>query len=316
MLDPIATLKSSETQIEAEKHKRKKLRQIHFQSRKSQRSRRKRFSKDIYKHFIKHKLSTLTLKRGYFTERIKKLKVQIQRYLDKWNELSLVSQRNLYRNVIFMHKILNQHSLCKQEVKLAGTLPFMQFQGRSSYCGLCALNNAFGEEKVSVLYMDHVADDLWLRQFEELGQSLIDSIQPLRDINGSYSLHVLEEVASVHGYSLESLHPVVRKMIQDRETTHSTQTLMNDIKHSYSLPLSILFVDMIKEHYTTVRVDPLAIWLFDSLEKKPRMLTVSEFLDYLQAYTNSVYALISKPESGTEATSEVSSIHNYRICLT
>ena len=72
----------------------------------------------------------------------------------------------------------------------------MQYQGCSAYCGLCALNNAYREERFTVEMLDNIADDLWLRQIEQLGMSLTSELQSLRDICGHYSIEVLRESVS------------------------------------------------------------------------------------------------------------------------
>ena len=44
--------------------------------------------------------------------------------------------------------------------------------------------------------LDNIADNLWLRQIEQLGMSLTSEVQCLRDISGHYSIEVLMESVS------------------------------------------------------------------------------------------------------------------------
>ena len=261
---------------------------------KLRRTTRQKHRKHPYKHSIEMKVDSILLKRGLLKKRIKPLQLQIRTHLEKWQELSATSQKHLYTNVMYIDKVLNRHSLCRQEVRLVGSLPFMQIQGRSNYCGLCAINNAFGEEKMTIERMNYIADDLWLRQFEQLHQSLTDSIQHHRDINGFYSFHVLEEVAHSYGYFFDILHPSIKAIIQCTQAPPTPQSLVNALKHTYTLPLPIVLVDTVKQHYITIKVDPYAIWLFDSLKKKPQILSPTELMAQLQMYCNSAYAMVSR----------------------
>ena len=84
-------------------------------------------------------------------------------------------------------------------------MPFMQIQGYSNYCGVCALNNLMGKEVVSVERMNNIADDLWLRQVEQLQLSLTEILQCHRDITGFYLLHTIEEAVECYGHCLHLL---------------------------------------------------------------------------------------------------------------
>ena len=109
---------------------------------------------------------------AFFTERLKVLKKQILHWLENWLTLTAEQQENLHQNVIYTTTIICRQSGASQ-VRPAGTLPFMQLQGQSNYCGLCAFNNLVGQEVITVQRMNNVADYLWLRQSEQLNLSLI-----------------------------------------------------------------------------------------------------------------------------------------------
>ena len=110
--------------------------------------------------------------RGKFVARTETLKHAIQRSFAVWHTHTHAD--------LFM---------LLQTVKQAGTLPFMQLQGLSNHCGVCAINNVAGQEVTNV---PEAADELWLKQFEKTGCLVTDDIQRHRDSNGFHSLKTLE----------------------------------------------------------------------------------------------------------------------------
>ena len=62
------------------------------------------------------------------------LKKKILYFLHVWCDLTPDERINLHKNVRYAVSIINQARESKK-AKIAGTLPFMQFQGASNYCG-------------------------------------------------------------------------------------------------------------------------------------------------------------------------------------
>ena len=86
-------------------------------------------------------------------------------------------------------------------------------------CGLCAINNAYSNEKLTVDQLDNIADDLWLRQIEQFSLDLTDELQIQRDVNGFYSFEVLREVVGCFGDQLLNLNELVHEPLTLAETS-------------------------------------------------------------------------------------------------
>lgn len=73
----------------------------------------------------------------------------------------------------------------------------MQIQGYSSFCGLCALNNAIGGSQplFSTIDLDLAVDIMWLRQVTEIGCGLSLLPEPMRCLDGDYSIMAMEKAA-------------------------------------------------------------------------------------------------------------------------
>ena len=197
--------------------------------------------------------------------------------LHEWCNLTPAERTNLYGNVRYAVTIIDRGTPSHQ-IKNAGTLPFMQLQGASNYCGLCAVNNLLGKEIVSVQRMNNIADDLWLRQIEQCGQFLTENLQCHRDINGFYSFQTMEEILECFGYSLYllSANEVLRALLSCKQS--SVKSVLQELAKQYGIPMKLLFVDTDSEHYTAVNVDSNAIWLFDSKQRTPTTLTAEAFV--------------------------------------
>ena len=96
------------------------------------------------------------------------LKEQVLYGLKIWTTLTRDQQMNFHKNTRYIIQVINQCIHRDRGIKAAGTLPFMQLQGETTYCGVCAFNNLVGKESISV---NDIADDMWLQQFENMGNS-------------------------------------------------------------------------------------------------------------------------------------------------
>ena len=45
---------------------------------------------------------------------------------------------------------------------------FLQVQGDTALCGLCALNNGDQEEKIDINMLNSIADQLWISHYTDL----------------------------------------------------------------------------------------------------------------------------------------------------
>ena len=117
----------------------------------------KKQARDQKKDAVENCLSSFLVRRGMFTDRMKKLSKLILQWLSEWANLTADQQENLCINVRYATTINRLASAA--QVKCAGTLPFMQMQGCSNYCGVCAFNNLMGEEIMTVQSFNNIADD-------------------------------------------------------------------------------------------------------------------------------------------------------------
>ena len=102
-------------------------------------------------------------------------------------------------------------STIQSQVHISHHKPWMQSQGQSNYCRLCAINNVYSDEKLTVEQLDNIADEFWLCQIEQFSLDLTDELQIQRDVNGFYSFEVLREVLECFGDQLLNLNELVQK---------------------------------------------------------------------------------------------------------
>ena len=88
-----------------------------------------------------------------YIARTETLKHAIQRSFAVWHTHTHAEKCNLYLNARYLIQTINVHASADR-VKQAGTLPFMQLQGLSNHCGVCAINNVAGQEVTSVPEMN------------------------------------------------------------------------------------------------------------------------------------------------------------------
>ena len=248
-----------------------------------------------HKRYIKRNLSSLLVSRGIFSERLQDLMKRFLQTLQEWYTLTPDEKSHFYRNVIYAVTIINREA-SSNEVKVAGTVPFMQIQGASNYCGLCGLNNILQKEVISVKHMNNIADDLWLRQVEEcaLGLSLKGNLQYHRDINGFYSFQTIEETLQCFGYSLEllSANKSLREMLSSqRPSITSSKRVLQELMTCYGASMKFLLCHRDTAHYTVVHVDNNVIWHLDSQKRSPTSLTKEAFVKKLRDHCGTTYCL-------------------------
>ena len=132
----------------------------------------KRLKRNLtFRKYVVRNLSMVQLiKCGMLTSRVEKIVNQIGKCVSQWNTLDDDNKENLYLNTRY---IIDTISIHKQTdaIKQVSSMPFMQNEGASHYCSVCALNNLVGKEITTAHEMNDVADNLWLNHFDHLGQS-------------------------------------------------------------------------------------------------------------------------------------------------
>jgi len=154
-----------------------------------------------------------------------------------FDTLTDVEQHNIMKNVIEISKLLSCTVSAERqnEVKtvVGGNEIVFQSQGTSNYCGLCCLNNIFGQNSsgtynFTIQHMDDVADRLLLQLISDRNVGLACEISPFRDIEGYYSYEVLQKCINLHGYELFHVNPDQCQKMTVNEFANHVRLLLLD----------------------------------------------------------------------------------------
>ena len=253
-----------------------------------------------YRKYIEQRISSMTNSCGPFTKRVEKLRNNVRESLRKWQSLPEQQKHHVYKNTKYIVNVINKQSSSDSSVKEVGTLPFMQVQGHSNHCGVCALNNLVGRKFFTVQAVNKAADDVWLRQFEHIGLNITDDIQDHRDVNGFHSLDSITEVAQLHGYHLQPLKPCIQSLCAEKSHENPIH-ILKELFKSYKQPLRLLLLDNKSQHYIAVQVYEHTIWQFDSLyQKRPSNLTADALLDMLNGNKYTTFSLMARADDYEE----------------
>ena len=262
------------------------------------------------KQDIKELLRCLTDYKGLLKDRLTQLKQHILDQLEMWTQLSPDERKNFHNNMKYISKVLGCHASTKlkAQVRSAGTIPWMERQGRSNYCALCAINNVYGSKRFSIEQLDYIADDLWLRQFEQCGMTITEELQAQRDTAGFYALQVMQEAFECFGDVLVGLQAKVAQL--ELEAT-SVASFVDRLLEGYSVPANLIIYWTSRDHFTNIRVENAALWHFDSSKKMPVNLSRLKFYEIITNNPDYIFILVpssrrqSSPTGslGTEQTS-------------
>ena len=131
--------------------------------------------------------------------------------------------------------------------------------------------------------MDDIADEMWLRQFSDVGLKITDRVQTLRSTVGDYAFHVLDKVVEINGDSLVCLTPKIRSLLDGRHSTSSTDQLLDILNCEQQFRNSFLVVEK-HYHYICILIEsqPHTIWLVDSKQNKAKVISVHQLSQYLK----------------------------------
>ena len=247
-------------------------------------------------------LPILSAKGSLFKERISSLQLQITPYLTSWKQLTIQSKQNLYCNVRYMAQVVGVHadSIIQSQVHISHHKPWKQSQGQSNYCGLCAINNAYSNEKLTVDQLDNIADDLWLRQIEQFSLDLADELQIQRDVNGFYSFEVLREVVECFGDQLLNLNELVQEPLVPSDFS-SPGKFVSAALGKTSFPCTLIVYWQEHLHYTSIRIESTSnMWHLDSKQRKPRKLTMRMVQDIMIDKSCYTFVLVRPSADSTE----------------
>ena len=200
--------------------------------------------------------------------------------LERWRELSCQEKNNISANiryvasVIGVHDIDNAHEL---HCITSPNIPYIQLQGDSNLCGLCALNNLYQSERFTIYSLNQIADGLWLSHCTDLDMNPTESIQAMRSQLGDYSIDVLDAAVNSCGHRLVNITSSVRSFIEvhaEGEYLLSTPRLLQQhILQQVPLPAAVLLKQQ-TYHYICILFNVEKIWLLDSRGSQPLNLPV------------------------------------------
>ena len=200
--------------------------------------------------------------------------------MELWDQLPKEDKASLSKNIQYAVSILGKHASTSSllNIRVVSRNPFMQVQGSSAWCGLCALNNAAGSELFTPMYLDEVSDNVWLSLFEDIGSTLFDYYEPLRSIDGDYNIEVLMQAAALMGYTLTYMNNAVYDFLQTCDTCDK-QNWPEFSQLSGSNKVMIL--RHTTSHYSTIILRGGRIWHLDSKKSKPSELSNSQLISLL-----------------------------------
>ena len=183
-------------------------------------------SKSEVTHMLNNDIS---INKGKFAGRVLALSATISSSLEIWDDLYDVEKCALYENVAYVTNIIGvtPSATVLNQLAVTSERPFMQFQGCSSYCGVSAVNNALQRCATTVELFDHIADNQWLLQIEEVGLTICDDLQKMRDSDGNYSVGVLKQATKDLGYEMVHLDNQVIAMLSQ---PLDANTILNQLK--------------------------------------------------------------------------------------
>ena len=205
--------------------------------------------------------------------------------LQLWPQLSSSEKTNLSTNIRYAACVIG-HQVPKNvqnHLHILNSPIWMQSQGQSNLCGLCALNNLYGKTVSCTYQLDDIADEMWLRQFSDIGLKITDRVQPLRSTVGDYAFHVLDKVVEINGDSLVCLTPKIRSLLDGRHSTSSTDQLLDILNCEQQFRNSFLVVEK-HYHYICIHIEsqPHTIGLVDSKQNKAKVISVHQLSQYLK----------------------------------
>ena len=219
-------------------------------------------------------------------------------------------------NLRYFLKIIDKHANkdVQSQVRLSsnnGSQECMQVQGYSSFCGLCAMNNAIGCSRkgptmFNLFDLDLAADIIWLKQVCEVGCGFSVPLEPMRGLDGDYSILAMEEAAIRKNCTFQRLDLPLRALV-DGAAINSLDP--SSLQEFYSLLLGLfqaderpsLIVRTKEYHFVTLLLKADAIVLLDSRRTSALPLSLKDGLGYIQreAYQNPDFAAVNLQGPGT-----------------
>ena len=234
-----------------------------------------------------------------------------------WKSLTSSQRNSINSNVMYIARVICTNCSSMPTVLCAvGSEVFMQNQGNTALCGLCALNNAYQAEVFDVVSLNRAADELWIKQSTDLHLPITESYTPMRDARGWYSIEVLIHAVQCHGDRMFCLSNVLIQCLKD--CRHDE--LLNCLNPSKIFPCKFLIRVPKKAHFTILLCRSSEdIILLDSLKCRPISLNSTKLPDIFgEMHHDQMFALYGFKLNQVETKSTVSfknealSTHNFQ----
>ena len=197
---------------------------------------------------------------------------------EQWEMLTDTQKNDINGNILYVSDVVCSRNQATVIDQISDEGVFMQVQGRTALCGLCALNNAYQIDLFDVQSLNNIADTLWTRHYSELHMPISELYTPLRDAEGWYSIEVLLQAVQYHGDYMICLNNTLIQFFANREGY-----IMDALNASQSYPTSLLIRIPEKAHYTTIFCNwDNKFYLLDSMQSMPTEIDEAMLIQYLE----------------------------------
>ncbi|XP_076075834.1 uncharacterized protein LOC143046560 [Mytilus galloprovincialis] len=209
---------------------------------------------------------------------------KIRELTNIWDNLSDEERRAMSLNMDYVTNVLFK---CPSERRLSEVASvfvgghFIQWQGNTNYCGLCAVNNIIGSTAdgifpVLIADMDHIADELWLNMAGDPLVPLTFLIPALRDREGFYSGEVIIKTIERRSYSTTRLQHDVLSATEDNEILENLMSF-NEIK-------GLIIRKFNEAHWISIPIIDSNFTLIDPKVKTMRTLSSSDVCQLVRSH--------------------------------
>ena len=267
-----------------------------------------------YRKYVQRNICTVSKKCDALNSGFKRLGNEIGKGFEQWNTLTDNQKQNLYLNTKYIVDTITIHKHT-DAIKQARSSLFMQVQGISHYCSVCAFNNLLGKEVTTAREMNEVADSLWLRNFMDIQLSVTDAVQRHRDANGFHSIDTLQVIAAKYGYYLWTLDEQIQSH-HGEIVPKSPQQLLAKLLQCYKPPVMLLIHNKETKHFTAIKASHHNILYFDSFQMQPSIMTAHKLMAIFAHKDTFVFSLSAhkqvQPASELPVSDQSSS---YTVCI-
>ena len=144
-------------------------------------------------------------------------------------------------------------------------------QGQTNYCGYCCMANSF--VNTSIKEMDILADRLWLQMADNPSLGLRADLEPMRDIEGFYSVEVINATVENHNFELNKID---ERTLLGLSALEIGECVLSNLEEQVGM-VSLIIRKQSHQHWICINVHDLMPILKDSQMPSPVPLTTEQF---------------------------------------